>query len=330
MSSVLALAQITAPVMIVTALGYVWRLRGMAFSHSFVTQFVSLVGAPALVFVTLLNSQFALTDIARVGGATLLCLLLFALVSSAALRLGGFDQRVYLPSLVFPNIGNMGLPICLYAFGERGLALAMIYFAITTIGQFTFGPAIARGQVTAAAVLRSPFLYSAIAAVGCSQAGVSFPDWALKTLHLLGEATIPLMLLGLGFALAEFGASAWRRQGLFALADRHGIFGRTTGGGVVWLHRARARCADYRKRHAGGGLQLLLRPRIWRPWRGSRGTGAALDAAQLCSAAGHFICGDLKLFWGSCHAVSQGPRNGSKSPFCIDLPQFASRHPPAR
>jgi predicted permease len=218
MSSLLALLQITAPVMIVTAVGYVWRRRRLAFSHSFVTQYVSLVGAPALVFVTLLDSHFALLDIARMGGATLLCLLLFALVSMIALRIGGFDQRVYLPSLVFANIGNMGLPICLHAFGARGLALAMIYFTVTTIGQFTFGPAIASGRVSLGAVLRAPFLYAAIAAVGCSQAGLSFPDWVLKTLQLLGDMTVPLMLLGLGFALAEFGASAWRRQGLFALA----------------------------------------------------------------------------------------------------------------
>jgi len=204
--------------MIVTAVGYVWRRRGMTFSHAFVTQYVSLVGAPALVFVTLLNSHFALIDIARMGGATLLCLLLFAAVSMIALRWGGFEQRVYLPSLVFPNIGNMGLPICLHAFGERGLALAMIYFTITSIGQFTFGPAIARGKLTLGAVLRAPFLHAAVAAVTCSQAGVTLPDWMLKTLNLLGESTIPLMLLGLGFALAEFGANAWRRQGLFALA----------------------------------------------------------------------------------------------------------------
>jgi predicted permease len=214
----LDLAQVGAPVFIVTAVGYFWRRRAKPFNQSFVTQFVSLVGAPALVFVTLLNSHFAFGDILRMGGATLACLLLFALVAMPALRLAGYAQRVYLPSLIFPNIGNMGLPICLYAFGERGLALAMIYFAVTSIGQFTFGPAIASGRVTPAALFRAPFLYAALAAVACSQAGVGFPDWVLKTLKLIGDVTIPLMLLGLGVALAEFGVSAWPRQSLFALA----------------------------------------------------------------------------------------------------------------
>ncbi|SNB68440.1 hypothetical protein SAMN06265338_10365 [Rhodoblastus acidophilus] len=222
----LDLLQIGAPVFIVTAIGYFWRLRALPFNQSFVTQFVALVGAPALTFVTLLNSHFALADIARMGGATLACLLLFAAVAAPALRLLGYDRRVYLPSLIFPNIGNMGLPICLYAFGERGLALAMIYFTITSIGQFTFGPAMARGRITLAALFRAPFLYAALAAVACSQAGIVAPDWVVKSLKLVGDVTIPLMLLGLGCALAEFGASAWPRQTAFSLARIGlGLFG---------------------------------------------------------------------------------------------------------
>jgi len=214
----LDLVQVGAPVCFVTAVGYMWRRRAMPFSQSFVTQFVASIGAPALVFVTLFNSRFALPDILRMGCSTLACLLLFTAVAAPALKILGYDRRVYLPSLIFPNIGNMGLPICLYAFGERGLALAMIYFAITSIGQFTFGPAIARGQITLGGVLRAPFLYAAVLAVGCSQAQVAIPDWFLKSLKLLGDVTIPLMLLGLGCALAEFGARAWPRQTAFSLA----------------------------------------------------------------------------------------------------------------
>lgn len=218
MPPLLDLAQVGAPVFVVTATGYLWRRRALPFSQSFVTLFVSLVGAPALVFATLLESRLALADIFRMGGAALACLLLFALVSIPALKLFGCEQRVYLPSLIFPNIGNMGLPICLYAFGPRGLALAMIYFAVTSIGQFTFGPALARGKITLGAIFRAPFLYAALAAVACSQAQVALPEWISRTLKLLGDVTIPLMLLGLGCALAEFSARDWPRQTAFSLA----------------------------------------------------------------------------------------------------------------
>jgi predicted permease len=228
-----SLAGIAAPVMLVTGAGYLWRWRGLPFDHDFVTRIVTRLGAPALVFVTLSKTQFALSDLWRMGGASLACLVLFALVAAPALRLAGLSQRVYLPSLVFPNIGNMGLPICLFAFGERGLALAMIYFTVTTIGQFSFGPAIARGEITLGGLLRTPFLYAAALAVVCAQTGFVAPKWLNDTLTMVGNVTIPLMLLGLGAALAEFRTTDKARQMALALS-RIGL-GVAGGAVVAWL-----------------------------------------------------------------------------------------------
>jgi malate permease and related proteins len=228
-----SLAGIAAPVALVTGAGYAWRWRGLPFDHDFVTRIITRLAAPALVFVTLSRSSFSLSDLGRMGGASLACLILFALVAAPALRLAGLSQRVYLPSLIFPNIGNMGLPICLYAFGERGLALAMIYFTVCTVGQFSFGPAIARGQITLAGVLRAPFLYAAVIAVACAQLGVAPPKWLTETLTMLGNLSIPLMLLGLGAALSEFRANNRLRQTALSFA-RIGL-GVAGGAFVAWL-----------------------------------------------------------------------------------------------
>jgi predicted permease len=222
-----------APVMLVTGAGYFWRWRGLPFEHDFVTRIVTRLGAPALVFVTLSRSQFSLSDLWRMGGASLACLALFALLAAPALRLAGLSTRVYLPSLIFPNIGNMGLPICLYAFGERGLALAMIYFTVCTICQFSFGPAIAKGHVTLAGLLRAPFLYAALVAMVCAQAGIVGPKWLTDTLTMVGNVTIPLMLLGLGAALADFRATNIGRQMVLSVA-RVGM-GAAGGALIAWL-----------------------------------------------------------------------------------------------
>ncbi|HUO54306.1 MAG TPA: AEC family transporter [Rhodoblastus sp.] len=228
-----SLVGVAAPVMLVTAIGYVWRRRGLAFEHDFVTRLVTRLGAPALVFGTLSRTHFPLADLWRMGGATLACLAGFALIAAPALRLAGLPLRVYLPSMVFPNIGNMGLPICLYAFGERGLALAMIFFAVTTIGQFTLGPAMARGVFTFGGLLRAPFVHAAILAILCAQLGLILPKWLEDTVTLVGHITIPLMLLGLGVALAEFRATDKTRQILLSLG-RVGL-GAAVGALVAWL-----------------------------------------------------------------------------------------------
>lgn len=206
------LAAVVAPVFLVTAIGYAWGRFGRRFDQEFVTDMVTLAGAPCLVFVTLVKVRMPMGDIALMGAATVACLALFAAVGAIALRLAGLSQRVYLPSVVFPNIGNMGLPVCLFAFGEYGLGLAMVYFTVCTLLQFGFGPAIAAGRLRPGLLLRIPFLYAAVAALGLAGAGIMPPPWLMNTLQLVGDVTIPLMLLALGAALARFRVAGLPRQ----------------------------------------------------------------------------------------------------------------------
>lgn len=226
------LAAVSAPVALVTLAGLLWRKRGLPFDQEFVTRSIVGLGAPALVFETLSQSALALRDLATMGAATVACLALFAAAAIPTLKFLGLSQRTFLPALVFPNIGNMGLPICLYAFGPRGLALAMIYFTVTTFGQFAFGPAIALGKFSLAGALRAPFLHAAVVGVAFAQAGWSMPKWLGDAIYMVGQITIPLMLLGLGAALAEFRAARLSRA-MALSAARIGL-GALGGALVAW------------------------------------------------------------------------------------------------
>src|SRR3546814_12753517 len=84
------------------------------------------------------------------------------LLAVAWLRLRGLDLPTFLPALMFPNAGNMGLPICLFTFGEHGLALAVSCFAAMVILQFTVGVGIAAGRVSLRMVATSPVIYAEI------------------------------------------------------------------------------------------------------------------------------------------------------------------------
>ena len=71
------------------------------------------------------------------AAASIACIMLPALVSYPLLRVARIPWRVYLPALSFPNAGNLGLPICFFAFGQEGLSLGVMFFAAMAIGQFT-------------------------------------------------------------------------------------------------------------------------------------------------------------------------------------------------
>ena len=211
MTLISSLAAVIAPVILVTLVGYGWGRMRESFDHVLVTRLVTLVASPALVFSTLATMTVPEAELASMAEACLVCLILFAAIGIAVLTALRLPIRVYLPSLMFPNIGNMGLPVCLFAFGQTGLALAMIYFAVTAIGQFTLGPAIAAGRLQFRALLRVPFLYAVAVSLLINGLGLSIPKWLDNTTTLVAGMAIPLMLLSLGVALADLRAANIRR-----------------------------------------------------------------------------------------------------------------------
>lgn len=71
---------------------------------------------------------------------------------------------------LFPNVGNTGMPVILLAFGEAGLAIAVVLVVAQSFVSASLGTFIAaRGSMTGLQpllqVFRLPSLYSAVAAV---------------------------------------------------------------------------------------------------------------------------------------------------------------------
>ena len=52
--------------------------------------------------------------------------------------------------LISGNTGNLGLPLCLFAFGDAGFGYAIIVFAVTSILAFTIGIWVVSGGFTQA------------------------------------------------------------------------------------------------------------------------------------------------------------------------------------
>lgn len=227
------IAAVLAPSLLITIVGFMWGRSRHGFDQEFVTRLVTNVGAPCLVFSALTKTPLPGREVMAMSGATFVCLAIFAAVGSGVLLATRLSVRTYLPSVLFPNIGNMGLPICLFAFGERGLTLATVYFASVSVWQFTAGPAIAAGRFDLGFLLRVPFIYAVIAALVVGGFGLSMPQWLANTAGLAGGLTIPLMLLALGVALARLEARSLPRASALSVL-RIGL-GTATGFGVAHL-----------------------------------------------------------------------------------------------
>lgn len=227
------LAAIVAPTLIVAAVGFVWARSGRLFQLGFVTALVTLVGTPFLVFSALTKHELDLAVIAQMASATVLAFCGFAAVGILILRLAKLSLHSYLPALIFPNTGNMGLPLCLFAFGEQGLALAIVFFAISATLQFTIGIGIAAGSADPKRLLRMPLTYAVLAALLVLIFDIPVPGWLANTSDLLGGITIPLMLVALGVSLAQLKVSNLGRG--LALSLVRLAPGTAIGFAVGWL-----------------------------------------------------------------------------------------------
>ena len=127
------LTAVIAPVVICAALGFGWVRAGRRFDPEFVAALVPLLGAPCLAFSSLTRldtgAQMFLSTAATFAGA----MVLFAVGGLLYLRAARLPITTYLPVIMFPNTGNMGLPICLFAFGDAGLAFALGGFVVASV-----------------------------------------------------------------------------------------------------------------------------------------------------------------------------------------------------
>ena len=204
------------PVLLLALLGFAMAKTGRAMDGGTTAFLVATVGTPALVFSDLAAAAFDPQKIATLASATAIAIGFYLTAGAIVLKLAGLKLRTYLPSLAFPNSGNLGLPLALYAAGQTGLNDAIIIFSVVSIANMTAGQVIAAGRGKWGRALRSPIIPAVVLGVACAYAHVVLPAWLTNTLSLLSSLTIPLMLLMLGNSLARIQVKGFPRA--FALS----------------------------------------------------------------------------------------------------------------
>ena len=105
--------------------------------------------------------------------------------------------------MMFNNCGNLGLPLALLAFGDTGLAPAIVLLIVTNLLYFSFGIYIVDRQVHWRNVLLSPPILASVAGLVVSLGDVSIPSMIATPIAMLGDALIPVMLFALGIRLVD-------------------------------------------------------------------------------------------------------------------------------
>ncbi len=203
-------ASVLLPVFLLIAAGVLLD-RKLAIDVKSVSRVAYYVFSPSLIFSSLVTSSVSGADSARIFAFVLVITLLVVLVSLAAARLLRLDQvttSAFLLTTAFMNSGNYGLSVNLFAFGEEGLARAVLYFVASAVLSNTLGVFFAaRGRSgirqSLLGVLKAPMVYAALAAVLVNISGLSVPGPLLKAFSSAGNGAVPTLLLVLGMQLSR-------------------------------------------------------------------------------------------------------------------------------
>ena len=108
-----------------------------------------------------------------------------------------------LPPFFLPNTGNMGIPICLFAYGTLGMGVAAAISSLVVLLHFTVNVFLASKKFDIFIILKSPSSYAVIIAVAFLYFDMEMPKFVLNTVMLLGYAMIVLILMSLGISLTQ-------------------------------------------------------------------------------------------------------------------------------
>lgn len=220
------------PVMLMSLLGFVLARLGRPVQSDILHFLVVQIGSPALIFTALQKNDLTGVQLLDYTAASVTAVAACGLVGWGLLRLGAHSVHAFLPSLMFGNTGNLGLPLALYACGPAGLGYAAVVHTVSAVGNFTVGQSIASGRTDWKAVASSPALIAALLGLAVGQFHVTLPQWLTNTLELPASITIPLMLLMLGTSLATIEVKSLART--FALSALRIGMGVAVGYAVAW------------------------------------------------------------------------------------------------
>ena len=195
--------EVIFPVFFVIGVGYYLGKKNPKINTKFITDFAGNIGTPAMIFYTVTTTGITLSifihyffyAIIMIGGFAVLGLLILLLLKK--------DLSMELPPLILPNTGNMGVPICLFAYGTAGLGVASAVASVIILFHFTLGVFLAKKSFSMDVVIKSPPVYAIIISVLFLYYQIETPLFLENTTFLLTYATIFLVLMSLGIALTR-------------------------------------------------------------------------------------------------------------------------------
>ena len=199
----LKLIDVIGPVFFLIGVGFYLGKKNPTYETKFIASFAAKFGSPAIAFYAITSTGISFNLFINYFYYTILAVIGFSIIGLIILVIQKRDYISELPPLILPNCGNMGLPICLFAYGKLGLGIASAISAVIIISHFTLGIFLASKKFSFKVLLESTPVYAVLIAVSFLYYNIQPPKFIENTAFLLAYSTIALILMSLGIALTK-------------------------------------------------------------------------------------------------------------------------------
>jgi predicted permease len=175
-----------------------------------ISEVVLTIFAPIMVFDALVKQKIPFVMMVKPFLFMIILISLLIIISFFIAKIFKFNETertsIILASSMI-NVGNFGLPLILFTFGEKAVAISVIYFVVFLIPINTIGIYISSNEKNMKSILKGmmkmPLFHSIFFAMLIVNLSIPIPMFIEKSLHLLGNAAIPMLLFILGLQLAK-------------------------------------------------------------------------------------------------------------------------------
>tara|TARA_B100000029_G_scaffold280284_1_gene274415 strand:- start:740 stop:1639 length:900 start_codon:yes stop_codon:yes gene_type:complete len=203
MDLIVKLIDVLFPVFLVIGIGYWYGKKDPKFNTNFITTFAGNFGLPAIIFYSLTSTNMSMELFLRFSYYITLYVLIFAVIGVIILKILNKDIYRLLPPLILPNTGNMGMPLCLFAYGKMGLAIATAATAMILVFHFSVNILLASKKFSIKPLLNCVPFYALLISLLFVYFDIPSPKFLENATFLIGYSAIFLVLMSLGVALSK-------------------------------------------------------------------------------------------------------------------------------
>ena len=197
------LFEVIFPVFFLIGIGYYIGKKDPNFNTDFITKFTANIGSPGLVIYAVTTTGLNFETFIKFFIIAIILVTFLGITGSLLLKICKRDYIRELPPLILPNTGNMGLPICLFAYGTKGLGIGSAIFCVIILFHFTIGVLLADKKFSLKPLIRNGPFYAIFISLIFLYYNFELPKFVENTTMLLSYATILLVLMSLGVGLSK-------------------------------------------------------------------------------------------------------------------------------